>query len=131
MKYSRRDVIKLGGLAAISSLGLSDTIIGRSQLAHSDLLSSLGVQTFRPLIGTNFYVSAGKSYERVSLAGVKELPSVTKNGECFLLDFEIDSADARQAVYQVFHPQLGNFEMFFVPGKDSGRNILTATINRI
>jgi hypothetical protein len=131
MKYSRRDVIKLGGLAAISSLGLSGRIIGMPQWAQSDLLSSLGIHTFQPLIGTNFYVSAGKFYETVTLVSVKELSRITINGECFLLDFEIDSADAKQAVYQIFHPQIGNFEMLLVPGKDSGRNVITATINRI
>lgn len=131
MKYSRRDVIRLGGLAAISSLGLSNRIIARPQRNRSDLLSSLGAQAFQNLVGTGFYLSAEKFYETATLVSVKELGSITKNGECFLLDFEIDSADAKQAVYQIFHPQLGNFEMLLVPGKASGRNIVTATINRI
>lgn len=133
MKYSRRDVIKLGSMAAVSSLGLSSTIMGGVQRGRSDLLSSLGAQSFQPLVGTNFHVSAGESYETVTLVNVKELSSITKKGECFLLDFELDSAEAKQAVYQIFHPQLGNFEMLLVPGKAFGSNIniITATINRI
>ena len=131
MKYSRRDVIKLGSMAAVSSLGLSSTIMGEAQRGRSDLLASLGARSFQPLVGTNFYISGGKFYETLTLVSVNELSPITKNGECFLLDFEVDSADAKQAVYQIFHPQLGNFEMLLVPGRNSGRHIITATINRI
>jgi hypothetical protein len=131
MKYSRRDMIKFGGLTVISSLGLSGAAIGQRRLFESDLLLTLGARSFRPLVGTYFYLSAGEFSETAILDSITELSPKTKRGECFILDFEINTDEAQQAVYQMFHPELGNFEMLLVPGRRTGKSIITATVNRI
>ena len=54
-----------------------------------------------------------------------------RGAECFTLSFKLPS-DALQATYTVFHPQLGTFNLFLVPGKsDQADSLLHAVINRI
>jgi hypothetical protein len=133
MKYTRRDFIKFGSLAAgilptLASHGFAraDSMSGALFLQNSD--------SFRGLIGSQF------TFYRTDLASTAVLTEVQdyqaagikSGGNCFSLVFEMPSDDFVQETYDMFHPSIGKFELLSVPGKsEKGTSLLIAVINRL
>ena len=52
--------------------------------------------------------------------------------ENFMLSFRLPASDFSQSTYRLSHPNLGQFDLFLVPGVgESNENLLHAVINRI
>ncbi len=98
MKFSRRDFVKIGGIAAITSIGLSSSAFSKS----ADNLEFQTSNDFSKLIDTNFFISNNNV-------------SITANED----------------TYQVFHPELGKFDLFLAEGRNGKKRVLLATVNRI
>jgi hypothetical protein len=128
MGFTRRDFIKFGGIAAVSTIGLSGQVFaakGGADLAH------LNGDAFRGLIGTEFVVSTAEVSVSATLSEVRDFTKPSKKGECFLLVFDARAERVEQATYSVFHPQIGNFDLFLTEGKTKHGPTLMAVINRI
>jgi hypothetical protein len=128
MNFTRRDFLKLSGLASVAWFGFSGSVFAKSQ---NDVLDDQTADTFRQLIGSEFYIYNDNISTNVTLIEVKDFPSVTKKGECFLLVFKTPLEETEQATYTLFHPTLGNFELMMTKGKIKKNSVLVATINRI
>ncbi|MGI8642373.1 MAG: DUF6916 family protein [Pyrinomonadaceae bacterium] len=146
MKFSRRHFIKLGGATAAGILGFGNFAFGQKKSFFADQLPD-GVladplfgytaEDFRKYLGTEFSlmtegaaITAVLTAVRSSLAPGKKSARV-KRAECYTLSFQLPS-NAPQATYTVFHPRLGTFDLFLVPGKtDNAEFLLHAVINRI
>ena len=146
MKFSRRNFIKLGGASMVAVLGCGGAAFGRKKSffagnfpseTAADRLFGYSANDFRKYLGTKFSLKNGSAAFTVVLAAVKSsvIPANTANqnigAECFTLSFDLPS-NAPQATYTVFHPNLGTFDLFLVPGKtNESRSLLHAVINRI
>ncbi|MDQ3130916.1 MAG: twin-arginine translocation signal domain-containing protein [Acidobacteriota bacterium] len=146
MKFSRRHFIKLGGATAAAIFGFGSFTFGQKNSVtgddfpaemFADPLYGHGADNFRKYLGTEFSLMTKSETITAVLADVKS--SVVgknkkfgnKRAECFTLSFNLPS-DAPQATYKVLHPNLGNFDLFLVPGKsDEADSLLHAVINRI
>lgn len=129
MKFTRRNFVKISGLAAFAGLALPNFAFG--QVLGNDVLASQTAESFRAFVGTEFYISGENLSMPAVLTEVRDFPTETKAGECFSLVFEIRARKAQQATYNVFHPAVGNFELFMTTGKSEKRGALVAVINRI
>lgn len=137
-------------MVAGNSLGIENNIFGQLKTSrgagfppegYSDLLFSYSGETFKKLIGSQFTLYAEKSAQSAVLVEIKEgsmakgkTVSRIKNRstEEFMLSFRVSSAEMEQATYQVFHPELGQFDLLLVPAKNKkGENLLNAIINRL
>ena len=145
MKFSRRHFIKLGGAAA-GILGFGSFAFGQKKSFFADELSAqmladplfgYGAEEFKKYLDTGFSLMTEGATITAVLAAVKS-SEVRRNqnfrnrrAECFTLSFNLPS-DAPQATYKVFHPNLGSFDLFLVPGKsDESASLLHAVVNRI
>jgi hypothetical protein len=126
MNFSRRNFIKLSGIASLTSLGLSQSTFGQSQ---NPILLNQSSEIFRNLIGSDFFFSSNEFSTTAILAKVTDFPNKTKDGECFSLEFHVRNKRAKEATYQVFQADLGNFELFVTDGRNGKNQILLATIN--
>lgn len=146
MKFSRRHFIKLGGATAATIFGFGSFTFGQKKSVtagdfpaemFADPLYGHGADDFRKYLGTDFTLMTEGAMISAALVAVNSsVIRRNKNNrnikaECFTLSFRLPS-DAPQATYTVFHPNLGNFDLFLVPGKsDKAESLLHAVINRI
>lgn len=129
MDFTRRDFVRLGGFAAIAALGFSDLAFAAN---GGNTLVNQTSESFRQLIGTEFYVwNESLSKTSVRMTKVQDFPNRTPDGECFSIVFETGLRKVTQATYNVFHPSIGNFELFLTEGKSGNCCALIATVNRI
>lgn len=129
MDFTRRDFVKFGGFAAIAVLGFSDSAFAAND---GNTLANQTSESFRQLIGTEFYVwNESLSKTSVRMSQVQDFPNRTPDGECFSIVFETHLREIKQATYNVFHPSIGEFELFMTEGKIGNQCALIATINRI
>ncbi|HEX8198544.1 MAG TPA: twin-arginine translocation signal domain-containing protein [Pyrinomonadaceae bacterium] len=140
MKFSRRDFIKFGG-AAIAALGTSGLVFAQPNpfsvtdlpsAALGDPLLNYDSKVFRQHLNSRFTLMTEQEALPAVLVGVKDLNvSNQASRQCFLLSFRT-TAQQHQATYKIFHPVLGYFNLFLVPGKNTdGRYLLQAVINRV
>ena len=146
MKFSRRHFIKLGGATAAGVLGFGSFAFGQKKSFFAnglpdgmlaDPLFGYTADEFKKHLGTGFTLMTENAAITAVLTAVKS-SVVSRNksarnrrAECFTLSFQLPS-DAPQATYTVFHPQLGTFDLFLVPGRsDKTESLLHAVINRV
>lgn len=142
MKFSRRNFIKLGSATTLGILGFGGVSFGRTKSffaddlpagMFSDPLFGHSADVFKKYIGTSFSMITESVALTVVLSAVKSsvVPGRNRRAECFTLTFNLPS-DSPQATYAVFHPNLGNFDLFLVPGKtNEAKSLLHAVVNRI
>jgi hypothetical protein len=128
MNFSRRDFVKLGGIAAVTSLGFSSLAFGQKQ---GDILLQQTSESFRQLIGTEFYITGGDISTPATLKNVEDFPNKPDNGESFSLEFQIPLKHSKEDTYRVWHSDLGNFDLFLTEGRNGKSPVLFATINLI
>jgi hypothetical protein len=149
MTFSRRNFIKTSGLTALGLVGLASCpadIFGAkaADAFQTDALFSQNLDSFNRLLNSNFTIYGDDFALTGELSEVRQFsPEKTKNtnrknsfgksgAECFSLVFLINQADLPQAVYKVFHPKIGQFDLLLVPSENSqNQSALTAVINRI
>ncbi len=129
MKFTRRNFVKFGGAAVFAALGFSDTIFAKTR--NDSVLANQTAESFRQLIGTEFYIWCDDFSTSAKLGRIQDFPKQTKGGESFSMFFETSLKRAEQATYNVFHPSLGNFELLLTEGRSENRCLLVATVNRI
>lgn len=144
MNSSRRAFIKTSGVAAVGIFGLKTTGFGQTKTfstglpnaVDADAMFHYDAEIFRQLIGAEFSLpNATDASAKAVLTAVKESKtdklSRQKSANCFTLSFKTNASQT-QETYTVFHPQLGTFDLFLVPGKtEKGGYLLHAVINRI
>jgi hypothetical protein len=140
MKYTRRNFIKFGGLAGLAvgtipvlakgAFGLNLSTNRHNAISEAFIFQNA---TFQNLVGSDFIVYSDDSAATSVLREVEILDPVRKgSGECFSLSFEMPTNNFSQNTYRMFHPTIGYFELFAVPGlHDNGMTTLTAIVNRI
>lgn len=128
MKFTRRDFVRLSGAAALAGFGFSGAALAG---AGADAPAAQTADSFRGLIGSEFYVYNEKISGPATLVAVRDYPAATKTGECFSLFFETAIERPEQTIYRVYHPKLGNFELFMTEGRNEKRPLLIAAINRL
>ena len=129
MKYTRRDFVKLSGIAAVA--GFVTTGSARAQFVETDVLASRSADSFREYVGSEFYVWNEAVSTPVVLTKVQNFEAQAKGGECYALVFTTGLKKTEQDTYRVYHKDLGNFELMMTAGKNGKRATLVATINRI
>ena len=127
MKFTRRDFVKFGGAAAAAICLPKSIFAAKSE----DVLMNQTAQSFRELAGTEFYVWNDDISTSAILKSVEDFPHKTATGECFSMTFEIRLKRAQEGIYNMFHPKIGNFELFMTEGTGGKRASLIATVNRI
>jgi hypothetical protein len=144
MKFSRRHFIKLGGATAVGTLGFGKFAFGQKHSFFADQLPDgmladplfgYTANDFRQHLGTDFSLTTESGTVTAVLTAVKSSvvagnkTARNKRAECFMLSFRL-SSNALQATYTVFHPRLGTFDLFLVPGKNNqAESLLHAVIN--
>ena len=153
---SRRDFLKAGSLAAIGSFTFLSGKNVFGQVAkksadyfplpaeiYSDITSSFGSETFKPLVNTSFIIKTrdrlkignerlkfGKiNSTDVSLKLIEVVESENKtnqsggkNGNTFFLIFEAENgAVLEDKIYQIKNPQTGEFPIFISTVGRSGK----------
>ena len=154
MTISRRKFIKIGSVSAVliagTNFGINADVFGQTAYSdgfnlpsevYGDPLFSYRAETFRKLIGSEFNLKAENFAETVVLTALAEESladrkiskgKYVESKEDFMLSFRISSAEAQQANYTIFHPELGKFDLLLVPAKNNkGENLLNAVINRL
>ena len=128
MKFTRRDFVKFGGMSAAAAIILPKFVFASN---GGDLLMNQSAQSFKDLIGSEFYVWNEGISTSAMLKSVEDFPHKTEKGECFLMVSETRLRHAEQATYNMFHPRIGNFELFMSEGSSGKRATFLAVINRI
>jgi hypothetical protein len=128
MNFSRRDFVKLGGIAAVTSIGFSSFAFGQKQ---GDVLLQQTSESFRKLIGTDFYITNKDISTTAKLMNVKDFPNKTDGGESFSMEFQIPLKRVKEDTYQLCNADIGNFDLFLTAGKNGKNRVLLATINRL
>ena len=154
MTISRRKFIKIGSVSAAllagTSLGIEAAGFGQTvgsggfnlpPEVYGDPMFSYQAETFKKLIGSQFSLQTEDFAETVVLTEMAENSFVSRKilpdkqiepKENFMLSFRVSSAEAEQATYAMFHPELGKFDLLLVPAKnDQGEILLNAVINRL
>ena len=154
MSISRRKFIKIGSVSAAllagTSLGIEAAGFGQAvgsggfnlpPEVYGDPLFSYQAETFKKLIGSEFNLQTEDFAETVVLTEMAENSFVSRKilpggqiepKENFMLSFRVSSAEAEQANYTMFHPELGEFDLLLVPAKNNqGEILLNAVINRL
>lgn len=151
MKVSRRNFIKNCSVSAIGAgllIADSSNILGQNFVSKSitdtDLLSSLKADSFNSFIGEDFTFYTEEIAVQSVLSEVVILTSKKPKmnsrfsnrksniSDCFLLRFEVQTSDLKQATYRVYQKSLGQFDLLLVPGESvSGTQTLSGIINRI
>jgi hypothetical protein len=127
MNFSRRDFIKLGGIAVITSSGLSSFAFGQTQ---NDVLSQQTSDSLRQLIGTEFYFTNDSISTVAILTNIKDFKHKTTDGQSFSMEFQVPLKQINEDGYRVWHTDLGNFELYCTAGKNGKSRTLLATVNR-
>ena len=86
MNYSRRNFVKLGGIAAIASLGLPNLTFGQKA---KDFFAVQTTESLQQFIGAEFYIASDDVSTVVTLTAVKDFPHKTKTGKCFSMEFHV------------------------------------------
>jgi hypothetical protein len=120
--------MKLGGIAAITAIGLSKNTFS---FPIDDLLLNLSRENFEQFVGDQFIIFNDSSSYYATLTNIKDFPSADKQGECFSIEFSVNTKLLSQSTYDIFHPSIGNFQLFMTEGKNNKVRTLMATINRI
>ena len=128
MNFSRRSFVKLGGAAAVASFGFSGLAFGQTK---DDVLTKMTSGSFQRLTGSKFYITGNNISAPATLINVKDFPNKPDKGESYSLEFQVSVRNLREGIYQVWHPELGNFDLFMTGGKSGKRSFLIATITRI
>ena len=151
MKVSRRDFIKISGFSAIGSGVLitnSQNILGQSIFKEApykaDLLFSLKAETFNKVIGQDFtfFTEEAAFQGTLSEVNINTVKGPKQNllfskrtpitSDCFYLKFKVQTPNLPQATYTLNQSQLGQFDLFLVPGETNGYStMMTALINRL
>jgi hypothetical protein len=156
MNTTRRNFIKSSAFAAFfagtglfSSLAsASENSVAQGELSNDvlgDRLSYLTSEDFKKHIGTQFSLIREEEVITAQLLGITQTIRPIKiaqhlsggsrrklTRETFTLSFQTLTDDFSQATYQVWHPNLGQFDLFLVPGSKQGDQIfINAVINRI
>ena len=145
MEFSRRHFIKLGASAA-GVAGFGSFAFGQEKsFLNDDLRSALladplfgyTAKDFRKHLGTKFTIMTESAAQTAVLVDVKsseaskDESASNKKAECFTLSFQTPSKES-QATYTIFHPRLGTFNLFLVPGQSNkAESLLHAVVNRI
>ncbi len=119
--------MKMSGIAALASIGLSGSAFSKS----SENVELQSAERFSQLIDTDFYLSNKDISTPAKLANIKTFPNNSSNGECFSMEFQTPLKFPRENTYQVFHPELGNFDLFLTEGRNGKKRVLLATVNRL
>ncbi len=128
MNFSRRDFVKLGGIAAVTTLGLSSFAFGQTQ---NEVLSEQTSESLRRLIGTEFYFTSDFVSTAAILTNIKDFPNKTRDGQSFSMEFNVPLKRINDDCYHVWHADLGNFDLYCVAGKNGKSRTLLATITRL
>ncbi len=128
MKFSRRNFIKLGGISALAAQGFSGSVFGQTRNSADLLKSSRQIST---LVGTDFYIVSDRVQTTVKLMNVKDFPHKTVGGESYTMEFKVPQRLAKEDTYHVWHPQMGNFDLFMTEGRNGRQKTLMAIINRL
>ncbi len=128
MNFSRRDFIKLGGIAAVTTVGFSSFALAQKQF---DVLSEQTSDSLRQLIGTEFYFTTDNISTTVTLTNIKDFPDKTLGGQSFSMEFQVPLKSVKDDAYRIWHADLGNFDLYCVAGKNRKSRTLLATITRI
>jgi hypothetical protein len=157
MNTSRRNFIKTGTLAAVFA-GTNLFTVGfcsaqeksaasgeLPEKVFGDPLLHLTAANFREYVGTEFSVLTDVGGAVAVLSNVTETQQSVEpvrrfgdafrrrtRAENFVLSFRVSASDFSQATYRLRHPNLGQFDLFLVPGSsENNENLLHAVINRI
>lgn len=155
MNTTRRNFIKASALATLfTGTGLFKSVAFASENSplgelpnevFGDRLFYLTSEDFKKHIGGQFSFMGDKEVITAELSGVTQSVKPIRiarqsNGsstrkltkETFTLSFRVSSGDFPQATYQVWNPNLGQFDLFLVPsGKGHDQILVHAVINRI
>jgi hypothetical protein len=156
MNTTRRNFIKASALAAFfagtdlfastASAAENSAALGELQTEISgDRLFYLTAEDFKKYIGAQFSLIGEKDVVNAELSSVAQSvkpPGIARSlnkassrkltKETFTLSFRVPSGGFSQATYQVWHPNLGQFDLFLVPsGKGHDQILVHAVINRI
>ncbi len=156
MNTTRRNFIKASVFAAVfagNGLSASPSFaakfpVGLDELPNevfSDHFLYLTSEDFKKQIGARFSLIREKEIFAAELLSVKQTLRPTKiaqhlyggsrrklTKETFTLSFQAAASDFSQGTYQVWHPTLGQFDLFLVPGASEGdQTTVHAVINRI
>lgn len=153
MNISRRNFIGLGSAAVFSGTNFLTPVSAAEQKMHSGFGALSAEVIDDPLFyltGADFKKHVGKEFlltcEAGGIAGVlsnvtqikaiksdnsaKETSPQQPVAETFTLSFRLPINDFRQATYRLWHPKLGEFDLFLVPEARS-KFLLYAVVNRI
>lgn len=155
MKTTRRNFIKASVFAAVfAGNGLASRVFAAQPSAVSDELPRevladrlfyLTSEDFKRQIGAPFSLIREKEVFAAELSSVTQTvrpPKIAQHlyggsrrkltKETFTLSFRSATEDFSQGTYQVWHPALGQFDLFLVPGTgEAGQVLVHAVINRI
>ena len=156
MNTTRRNFIRTSAFAAFfAGTGLFSSLASASENsvasgglpddALGDRLFYLTSEDFKKYIGGQFSLIHEKEVTTAQLLDVTQTIRPIKiarnlsgasrrklTKETFTLSFQVLNGDFSQATYQVWHPNLGQFDLFLVPSSTQGEQILiSAVINRI
>lgn len=156
MNTTRRNFIKSSAFAAFfAGTGLFSSLASASENSVApgelpddvlrDRLFYLTSEDFKKYIGAQFSLIRENDVSTAQLLGVTQTirpVRIARNPsgesrrklmrETFTLSFRVLNGDFSQATYQVWHPNLGQFDLFLVPGSKQGEQIfINAVINRI
>jgi hypothetical protein len=156
MNTTRRNFIRASAFAAFfagtglfSSLAsASENSVAPGELPNDALgnrLFYLTSEDFKKYIGAQFSLTRENDVTTAQLMGVTQTIRPNKIAqnlsggsrrklmrETFTLSFQSLNGDFSQATYQIWHPNLGQFDLFLVPGSKQGEQIsINAVINRI
>lgn len=128
MNFSRRDFVKLGGIAAVTTLGFSSFALAQTQ---NDVLSQQTSDSLRKLIDTEFYFTSDTISTAAILTDIKDFPNKTPDGQSFSMEFQVPLKRINEDTYRIWHADLGNFELYCSAGKNGKNRTLSATITRL
>jgi hypothetical protein len=129
MNYSRRDFIKFGGFA----LGMLPTLATAGFGSGNSKFELYILESAEKLLGSAFTIYTKEFAVESKLLEVKVADSKTStSGKCFAMVFELQSNLLEQKTYQMYHPKIGIFNLFLVPGISKvGVPLMIAVVNRI
>ena len=140
MLISRRNFFRISVLPAIASLAPNAATFGQTDKVSARRSKIFGFRDFRNQIGTTFNLSDGIIASQAVLTEVKNTERSSENqpdaeltdSKCFSLTFQLlNTFPVNQATYDVTHAEMGQFQLFMVPGELSrNQPLLVAIINR-
>ena len=157
MNTTRRNFIKAGAFVAVfAGTDLFASLVSAAETSDdlfapipsgilADPFYFLTAEDFKKRIGANFSLIRGNGTTTAQLYNVTQSVRPTGNTqnsaatsprtvtkETFTLTFQAPAGNFSQTTYKLWHPNLGQFNLFLVPGaKVSGMMLLHAVINRI